>query len=226
MPPPYAVHNTTSVYSCVAIAGWDARVQWINGSGDDIPVHNPNDTNLPSIYVTYSIFTLSKEVKTENYTGHPFYSIHPVHNVTLHLNGIPYHGDERFTCRITGVNMGVLRKYKVPNNFTYYMTVNVTELPLSSNLKSSTSLSAGPIAGIAIGATLVMVTIALLVILVRYGKFQRSRNRKLSISAPFGQFTVESVDLKSVTNNKMQFPKENITLLEVIGMNVSYLFGS
>ena len=128
-PAPYAVHTTMSSYSCVAKAGWGAKLQWFNANGRAIPEYNSDDTSLPSVYVTYSVNNVSTVLtgKESRYTGDPINSVYPVHNATLHINGTPYHDQNRsFTCVITGVNTEFLQQYNVPDdNLRYSMTVHI-----------------------------------------------------------------------------------------------------
>ena len=159
--------------------------------------------------------------KESRYTGDPINSTYPVHNATLHINGTPYHDQNRsFTCVITGVNTEFLQQYNVPDdNLSYIMTVYINAN--SSTLTASASsdvFSGGFVVGIIISVILIL-AIIVFVILVCYGKCRRSKTRKLSVEAPFKQLNVElAADLKSIDNNsKMQFPQEKIALLEQLG---------
>lgn len=147
LPPHYSEQNTSSSYSCIAKANWDARIQWFNTSLHPIPEHSANDTNPPTVYVTYSIQNESTVFKANNssYTGDPINSTYPVHYATLHYNGTSYqHQNQSFICVITGVNEGFLKQYNVTaDNLTYSMTVytNTTSIlpePISSDPSKST----------------------------------------------------------------------------------------
>ena len=128
-PAPYAVHNAMSSYSCVAKAGYGAKLQWFNASGHVVAEYSPDDTSPPSVYVIYSMDNVPTVLtgKDSIYTGDPIDSVYPVHNATLHINGRPYHNQNRnFTCVITGVNMEFLQQYNVPDeSLTYSMTVHI-----------------------------------------------------------------------------------------------------
>ena len=226
-PEPFTVLNTTSSisnYSCVAKAGWGAKVKWINSSGDVIPEHDPNDINLPSIYVTYSMNNVSTVLTAKNtsYTGDPINSVYPVHTATLHFNGTPYHDQNRsFTCFITGVNVQFLHKYNVSgNNLAYSMTVYVPKAVTttsSSSSSSSSGLTAVSIILTIIGAILLLIIIISMSIFCykKYG--QQSQSIPLSIQTPFSQFTAESAIDSTIIGEKVQFPREKITLLQVLG---------
>ena len=226
LPALFTVLNTTSSasnYSCVAKAGWDAKIKWINANGDVIPEHDPNDINLPSIYVTYSMNNMSAVLtgKNTSYTGDPINSVYPVHTATLHFNGIPYHGQNKsFTCFITDLNVRFLQQYNVPDdNLTYSMTVYIRDSSSSAlTASSSGDLTSGPIVGIGISSILILAFV-FFVIYFCYGKHRQTKRRKLSIQAPFQKLTADlAVDLKIDNNNsKVKFPRENVTLLEKLG---------
>ena len=118
-----------SNYSCVAKAGYGAKLQWFNASGHVVPEYSPDDTSSPSVYVTYSMDNVPTVLtgKDSIYTGDPIDSVYPVHNATLHINSRPYHDQNRnFTCVITGVNIEFLQQYNVPDeSLTYSMTVHI-----------------------------------------------------------------------------------------------------
>ena len=144
-PPSYVVSNTTlSYHSCVAKAGWGARILWYNSSGGIIPEYSPNDTNLPSVYVTYSLKNVSMllRVKDPGYTVDPIHSVYPVHNATLHINGRAYLDQNRsFTCIITGVNVEFLQQYKMTNDdLKHSMLVRINTTPEMSFTESSGDL--------------------------------------------------------------------------------------
>ena len=147
LPPSYVVINTTtSSHSCVAKAGWGAKILWFESSGAIIPEHDPTDTNLPSLYVTYSLKNVSTllTVKNPGYNIDPINSTYPIHNATLHINGRPHHDHNRsFTCVITGVNREFLQQYNVPDdNLRHSMLVhNNTPPDLSSATQSSGDLA-------------------------------------------------------------------------------------
>ena len=129
-PASYAVHDTMSGYSCVAKAGWGAKLQWFNARGHAIPEYSPDDTSLPSVYVTYSMHNVSTVLKGEHfsYAGDPINSVYPVHNATLHINGRPRNNQRSrsFTCLIIGVNTEFLQQYNVPDNsLKYSLTVHI-----------------------------------------------------------------------------------------------------
>ena len=216
LPPHYSEQSTSSSYSCVAKAGWGARVQWFNASSHEIQELIANDTSPPSVYVTYSTQNISTVFKANNfsYTGDPVDSVYPVHNATLHYNGASYHHQNKsFVCVITGVDKGFLKQYNLTdNNLDYFMTVYTIASADSSKLTVELVI------GIIIGIVLILATI-LFIILLYYGQCRRSRKRKLSIQAPFSKLTFEStVDLKSVNNSsEAQFPREKVALLEVLG---------
>lgn len=226
LPPSITVQNETSTYSCVAKAGWGAKVHWINTSSDSvIPEYSANDTNLPSVYVTYSMYNVSVVLKAKNpgYNVSAIDSVYPVHNVTLHLNGTLYHGSNiTFTCKVTGMNEKFLQKYNVSDDdFTHFMTVhiNATKTLLSSNLMSSISdLTLGPIIGVISGAILILAICTLVVIFCYKKRLRQQKQTKVLINPPFGLFTAESaIDSKLFISEKMQFPREKITLLHVLG---------
>ena len=163
---------------------------------------------------------VSTVFKADNfsYTGDSINTIYPVHNATLHYNGTQ---NSTFICVITGVNEGFLKQYNATDNLRYFMTVyaNVTvPLPESISSEGSSNSTSEFVVGIIIGVILILAVI-LFIILLCYGQHQRSRKKKISIQAPFRKLTAESaVDLKTVDNSsKAQFPREKITLLEVLG---------
>ena len=128
LPSSYSEQNTaTAGYSCVVQGGLSAKVQWFNGRGDVIPEHSENDTDLPSIYVTYSMYNVSTVFTANNfsYTGGPIYSVYPIHNVTLHYNSTLHNGKKsNFTCAVTGMNGEFLQQYNITNDdLKYFMTV-------------------------------------------------------------------------------------------------------
>ena len=145
LPPSYVVSNTTlSYHSCVAKAGWGAKILWFDSNGGVIPEYSPNDTNLPSVYVTYSLKNVSTllRVKDPGYTVDSIDSVYPVHNATLHINGRPYHDQNRsFTCIITGVNMEFLQQYKMTDDdLRHSMLVHINTTPEMSFTESSGDL--------------------------------------------------------------------------------------
>ena len=218
LPPSYVVSNTTlSYHSCVAKAGCGARILWYNSSGGIIPEYSPNDTNLPSVYVTYSLKNVSMllRVKDPGYTVDPIHSVYPVHNATLHINGRPYHGQNRsFICVITEVNDEFLQQYNVSNDdLRHFMLIYIN----ASLELSSSGLATGLLIPLITGAVLVLVVI-ILITLFCCGKYQRhSKSKLLSVETPFGQFTAESAIDSKLTNEKVQFPRDRITLLHAIG---------
>ena len=181
-----------------------------------IPEYSPDDTNS-SVYVTYSMYNKSTVLTGNNsiYTGDPIYSVYPVHNATLHINGT--HNQSRiFTCVITGVNKEFLQQYNVSDNeLSYLVTVYISG---SSSSATVNVFSGGSIVGIIISVVLILAVIAFIILLC-YGKRRRSKRRKLSIEAPFKQLNAELVvDLKYIDNNsKLQFPREKVSLLEKLG---------
>ena len=205
-----------SSYSCVAKAGYGAKLQWFNASGRVVPEYSPDNTNSSSVYVTYSMYNKSTELKGNNsiYTGDPIYSVYPVHNATLHINGT-HNQSIIFTCAITGVKKEFLQQYNVSDNkLSYQVTVYIS----GSSSATVNVFSGGSIVGITISIILILAVIAF-IILFCYGKCRRSKRRKLSIDAPFKQLNAELVvDLKYIDNNsKLQFPREKISLLEKLG---------
>ena len=214
--PPYVVPNTTlSYHSCVAKAGWGAKIQWYNSSNVVIPEYSPNDTNVSSVYVTYSLKNVSTllRVKDPGYTVDPIDSVYPVHNATLHINGRPYHGQNKsFTCIITGVNPEFLQQYNMTNDdLKHSMVVYINASSSSSGLATEFLIS------LITGAVLILVVI-ILIALFCCGKYQRhSKSKLLSVETPFGQFTAESAIDSKLTNEKVQFPRDRITLLHAIG---------
>ena len=139
-------NTTTSYHSCVAKAGWGAKLLWFDSSGAIIPEHNPTDTYLPSLYVTYSLKNVSTllRVKDPGYTVDPVNSVYPVHNATLHINGRPYHDQNgSFTCVITGVNTEFLQQYKMTDDdLKHSMLVHINTPPdLSTATQSSGDLA-------------------------------------------------------------------------------------
>lgn len=224
LPPHHSEQNTFSSYSCVAKAGWGAKVQWANASGDVISERSANDTSPPpSVYVTYSIQNISTVFRANNinYIGDPINSVYPVHNATLHYNATSYQDQNKsFLCVIDGVNEEFLKQYNSTDDLGYTMTIyaNITSIPPELISAGSSKSTGEYVVGIIIGAILILAAI-LFVILLYYGHRQRSRKRKLSIQAPFTKLTVEvAVDLKSVDDSdKAQFPREKVALLEVLG---------
>ena len=211
----YIMSNTTNIlHSCIAKAGWGARLQWFNSSGHRIPEHSPNDTDLPSLYVTYSITNISTvlSVNNPNYTVSPISSVYPVHNATLHYQG----QNTTFTCVVSGVNAEFLQQYNVPNDkLTYSITV-LTRPPHSSSPLSSPS-SLGPIIGIVSGNVL-FVIISMVIVCFCYAKYQwKSKHQMMSVQSPFRQITAESAIGLKFISEKAQFPREKITLLHVLG---------
>ena len=100
--------------------------------------YSPDDTSPPSVYVTYSMDNVPKVLtgKDSIYTGDPIDSVYPVHNATLHINGRPYHGQNRsFTCVITEVNDEFLQQYNVSNDdLRHFMLIYINaSLELSSS---------------------------------------------------------------------------------------------
>ena len=203
--------NTTSIsHSCIAKAGWGARLQWFNSNGHVIPEYSPNDTDLPSLYVTYSITNISTvlSVNNPNYTVSPISSVYPVHNATLHYQG----RDTTFTCVITRVNPEFLQQYNVPNDKLTYSITLQTRPPHSL----SSSLSVGPIIGIVIGTVLILI-ISILIVFFCYAKYRRkSKHQTMSVQSPFRQITTESAIGSKFISEKAQFPREKITLLHVL----------
>ena len=183
--------------------------------------YSSDDTSLPSVYMTYSMDNVSTVLtgKDSIYTGDPIDSVYPVHNATLHINGIPYHDQNRsFFCVITGVNLEFLQQYNVSNDdLLYVMTVYINERSSSATV-SSDVFGGGYVVGIIISVILILAVIAF-IILICYEKRRRSKRRKLSIDAPFKQLNAELVvDLKYIDNNsKLQFPREKVSLLEKLG---------
>ena len=115
------VTDTNSSHSCVAKAGWDARLQWRNINGDIISESNTNLSK--SAYVTYSITNTSimLTVNNSNYAvDDPIYRVYPVHNATLHYPA----KNNTFFCVITGVNKDFLKQYNV-SNLKYSLAVRV-----------------------------------------------------------------------------------------------------
>ena len=222
LPPSYVVsYTTTSYHSCVAKAGWGAKILWFDSSGTIIPEHDPTDTSLPSLYVTYSLKNVPTllTVKDPGYNVDPINSTYPVHNATLHINGRPYHNQNRsFTCVITGVNTEFLQQYNVPDdNLRHFMLVYINMPPESSSSTQSSGLATGFLISVITGAVLILVIIILITFFC-YGKYRRhSKSKKLSIETPFGHFTAESAIDSKLINEKVQFPRERITLLHVIG---------
>ena len=217
LPPSYVVSNTTlSYHSCVAKAGWGAKILWLNSSGDVIPEYSPNETNLPSVYVTYSLKNVSTQlrVKDPGYTVDPIDSVYPVHNATLHINGRPYHGQNRsFICVITGLDRKFLQQYNMTDDLKHTMEVYIN----ASSSNSSSGLATEFLISLITGAVLVLVVI-ILITLFCCGKYQRhSKSKQLSVKTPFGQFTAESAIDSKLTNEKVQFPRDRITLLHAIG---------
>ena len=219
-PPSYVVSNTTTSYhSCVAKAGWGAKLLWFDSSGAIIPEYSPTDTYLPSLYVTYSLKNVSTllRVKDPGYTVDPVNSVYPVHNATLHINGRPYHDQNgSFTCVITGVNMEFLRQYKVTDDkLRHSMLVYINTPPESS--PQSSDLATGFLISLITGAILILVIIILITFFCYAQYRQQSKSKTLSIETPFGHFTAESAIDSKIINEKIQFPRERITLLHVIG---------
>ena len=128
LPPSYSEQNaTTATYSCVVQGGLSAKVQWRNGRGDVMPERSENDTNLPPIYVTYSMYNVSTVFSANNfsYIGETINSVYPVHNVTLHYNGVSQVNKKSiFICGITGMKEEFLKQYSVTDeDLSYLMTV-------------------------------------------------------------------------------------------------------
>ena len=213
LPPSYSEQNTTNAtYSCVAQGGLSAKVQWRNGKGDVIPKHSENDTNLPPIYVTYSMYNVSTNFSANNfsYTGEPINSVYPVHNVTLHYNNVLNNDNKSdFTCAITGMNTEFLKQYNITDNdLKYFITIVHSLSPENTTNEIAIMI-------IIIGVFLFLVFI-LLITLLYYGRRQQLRKKKVSIQAPFEILTAESaLDLSS--SNKALFPRDKVALLEVIG---------
>ena len=221
--------NTTTFhnYSCVAKAGWGARIRWYNGSGNAITEYSPHDTDLPSVYVTYSINNVSTilNVQEPGYIIDLINSVYPVHTATLHFSGTQYQGQNRsFTCEITGVKAEFLQQYNVQDDdLLHFMTVNINASSASmshlTSASSSSNLSSGLIIGIVIGAILFL-TVIIMIIFICYGMYwQRPKTKTLSIQTPFSHLTSESpigIDINTV-GGKVQFPREKITLLHVLG---------
>ena len=186
-----------------------------------VPEYSSDDTSPPSVYVTYSIDNVPTVLtgKHSIYTGDPIDSVYPVHNATLHINGIPYPDQNRnFFCVITGVNVEFLQQYDVSNDDLLYLMTVYMNATSSSATVSSDVFSGGSVIGIIISVILILAVIALIILLC-YGKHRRSKRRKLSIDAPFKQLNAELVvDLKYIDNNsKLQFPREKVSLLEKLG---------
>jgi len=183
--------------------------------------------DLPSIYITYSIANISTvlRAKDSGYTVNPINSTYPVHNATLYFNGLPYYNSSKsFTCAITGVDMEFLQQYDVSNeNLTYYTTIHIStskEKPPEKSMheSSSSNLAAGFVVGIVIGAILILAVIIIFISFCYYIKHrQPSKRRKLSIKTPFGQLTAESAIDSKIINEKVQFPRDKITLLHMLG---------
>ena len=202
------VTDTNSSHSCVAKAGWGARLQWRNINGDVISESKPGDTN-----VTYSITNTSTmlTVNSSNYaTDDPIYRVYPVHNATLHYPA----KNNTFFCVITGVNEDFLKQYSV-SNLKYSLTVRVNS---SSSLSPSFVFSTGSIAGSVIGAVLILIIIVLIIMHFCYVKYQqRSKHNTFSAQSPFSQFTAELGIGSQCIGEKVQFPREKVVLLHVIG---------
>ena len=201
------VTDTNSSHSCVAKAGWGAKLQWMNNGGDVILEWKPNDTSSP--YVTYSMTNTSTVLTVNNpdYTVNPIHSVYPVHNATIHYPA----ENNTFHCVITGVNEDFLKQYNV-SNLTYSITV-VADLSLDESFKFST----GSITGSIIGTALILIIVVLITLLC-YAKYrQRSKHSIISAQSPFSHFTAELGIGSKCISQKVHFPREKVTLLHVIG---------
>jgi len=201
------VTDTNSSHSCVAKAGWGARLQWRNINGDIISESNTNLSK--SAYVTYSITNTSTmlTVNNPNYAvDDPIYRVYPVHNATIHYPA----ENNTFFCVITGVNEDFLKQYNV-SNLKYSLTVQVNS---SSSLSSSFVFSTGSIAGSVIGAVLILIIIVLIIMHFCYVKYQqRSKHNTFSAQSPFSQFTAELGIGSKCIGEKVQFPREKVVLI-------------
>ena len=219
----YSEQNTTiASYSCVVQGGLSSKVQWSNSRGDVIPERSENDTNPPSIYVTYSMYNVSTVFSANNfsYTGEPINSEYPIHNVTLHYNRTLHNGRENdFTCAITGMNREFLKQYNITNdNLTFFMTVYTNDTPLFREpISTHTKKTMDEIAiMIIITGVILIVAFILLITLLYYGRRRQLRKKKVSIQAPFEILTAESA-LNLSNSSKALFPRDKVALLEVIG---------
>ena len=212
------VTDTNSSHSCVAKAGWGAKLQWMNNGGDVILEWKPNDTSSP--YVTYSMTNTSTVLTVNNpgYTVNPIHSAYPVHNATIHYPA----ENNIFHCVITGINEDFLKQYNV-SNLTYSITVvanpSFSSLPPPS-FDSSDELfkfSTGFITGSVIIAALILI-IVLLITLLCYTKYcQRSKHSTISAQSPVSHFTAKLGIGSKCINQKVHFPRGKVTLLHVIG---------
>ena len=225
---PSAVINTNSftrynTYSCVAMAGWQARVRWyanatVSEHNNSIPEHSPDDTDLPSMFVTYSIHNLSTVLNTTNttnttYTGDPLHTVQPIHNATLHINTSSHTGNNNLVCKITGVNRHFLTQYNVSeDSLVYTMELLVASAPAST--------SSNPTLFVVIGLVVsLLITIVAVLALMLYYRRHRHLKNALLMPTTFGQLAVSiPMDMKFINENKeVEFPRNKVTLLHVLG---------
>ncbi|XP_065920975.1 platelet-derived growth factor receptor alpha-like isoform X2 [Dysidea avara] len=225
---PSAIINISSstrynTYSCVAMAGWQARVLWYANTtvlehNNNIPEHSPDDTDLPSMFVTYSIHNSSIVLNTTDttYTGDPLHTVQPIHNATLHIKTSSHRGNNSLVCKITGVNRHFLTHYNVSEGSLVY----TMELSVLSASVSSSSTSSNPTLFVVVGLVVsLLVVIAVIVAVILY--YRRHRHLKTASLMPttFGQLTVSiPMDMKFINENKdVEFPRDTVTLLHVLG---------
>ena len=207
-------HNT---YSCVVMAGWQARVRWyaMSKHNDSIPEHSPDDTDLPQMFVTYSMYNSSTILNTTDtiYTGDPLHTVQPIHNATLHIKMSTLKRNTSFACRITGVNKNFLTQYNLSeDSLVYIMEQTVPSEPVSSS--SSTTL----FVVIGLVVSLLIAIVATITSILYYRRHRRLKNASLMPST-FGQLAVSMpMDMKVINENKeVKFPRDKITLLRVLG---------